>query len=71
MHPALEILYYRLLGARMGRNVHMDKGAQLGKYDLLTFCDGCRVDTVLVCRFAVEHEGYFRLDKVVIGRRPW
>jgi hypothetical protein len=47
----------------------MDKGARLGKYDLLTFCDGCRVNTVLVRGFVVEHEGYFRLDKVVIGEK--
>jgi hypothetical protein len=69
MHPALEILYYRLLGARVGRNVRIDKGARLGEYDLLTFCDGCRVDTALVRGFAVEREGYFRLDKVVIGEK--
>ncbi|KAJ7738205.1 hypothetical protein B0H14DRAFT_3516093 [Mycena olivaceomarginata] len=69
MHPALEILYYRLLGTRVSRNVRMDKGARLGKYDLLTFCDGCRVDTALMRGFAVEHEGYFRLDKVVIGEK--
>ncbi|KAF7357014.1 Peroxisomal-coenzyme a synthetase [Mycena venus] len=51
MHPALEILYYRLLGARVGRNVRIDKGAKLGEYDLLTFRDGCRVDTALVRGF--------------------
>ncbi|KAJ7754903.1 hypothetical protein B0H14DRAFT_2635351 [Mycena olivaceomarginata] len=69
MHPSLEILYYRLLGARVGRNVRIDKCARLGEYDLLTFCDGCRVHTALVRGFAVEREGYFRLDKVVIGEK--
>ncbi|KAF8129664.1 acetyl-CoA synthetase-like protein [Mycena galopus ATCC 62051] len=69
MHPALEILYYRLLGARIGRNVHIAKDARLGEYDLLSFGDGCRVDTALVRGFAVEREGCFRLDRVVIGEK--
>lgn len=67
MHPSLEILYYRLLGARIGRNVNIAKGAKLGEYDLLTFRDGCRVDTALIRGFSVEREGYFRLDNIVIG----
>ncbi|KAJ7272639.1 acetyl-CoA synthetase-like protein [Mycena haematopus] len=69
MHPALEILYYRLLGAHIGRNVRIAKDARLGEYDLLTFKDGCRVDTALVRGFAVEREGCFRLDRVVIGEK--
>ncbi|KAJ6561109.1 acetyl-CoA synthetase-like protein [Mycena vulgaris] len=69
MHPTLEVLYYRLLGARIGRNVHIDKGAKLGEYDLLTFRDGCRVDTALIRGFCVEREGYFRLDNIVIGEK--
>ncbi|KAJ6474655.1 acetyl-CoA synthetase-like protein [Mycena vitilis] len=69
MHPSLEILYYRLLGARIGRNVRIEKGAKLGEYDLLTFRDGCRVDTALVRGFCVEREGFFRLDNVVIGEK--
>ncbi|KAJ7367145.1 acetyl-CoA synthetase-like protein [Mycena albidolilacea] len=69
MHPSLEILYYRLLGARIGRNVSIEKGAKLGEYDLLTFRDGCRVDTALIRGFAVEREGYFRLGSIVIGEK--
>ncbi|KAJ7607839.1 acetyl-CoA synthetase-like protein [Mycena polygramma] len=69
MHPSLEILYYRLLGARIGRNVRIEKGAKLGEYDLLTFRDGCRVDTALIRGFCVEREGFFRLDNVVIGEK--
>ncbi|KAJ7623641.1 acetyl-CoA synthetase-like protein [Roridomyces roridus] len=57
MHPSLEILYYRLLGAHVGRNVSIAKGAKLGEYDLLTFRDDCR------------REGYFRLDNIVIGEK--
>ncbi|KAJ6605825.1 AMP-dependent synthetase and ligase [Mycena sp. CBHHK59/15] len=69
MHPELELLYYRLLGARIGRNVRIDKSAKLGEYDLLTLRDGCRVDTALVRGFCVEREGFFRLDNIVIGER--
>ncbi|KAJ7708845.1 acetyl-CoA synthetase-like protein [Mycena rosella] len=69
MHPTLEVLYYRLLGAHIGRNVHIEKDAKLSEYDLLTFRDGCRVDTALIRGFCVEREGYFRLDKIVIGEK--
>ncbi|KAK7031546.1 peroxisomal-coenzyme A synthetase [Favolaschia claudopus] len=70
VHPALERLYFRLLGARIGRNVRIDKGARLGEYDLLTLRDGCRVDGgALVRGFAVEREGYFRLDHVIVGEK--
>ncbi|KAF7289447.1 Peroxisomal-coenzyme A synthetase [Mycena chlorophos] len=70
MHPSLEILYYRLLGAHIGRNVTIQKGARLGEYDLLTFRDGCRVDgNTLIRGFCVEREGCFRLDPIVIGER--
>ncbi|KAF7309534.1 Peroxisomal-coenzyme A synthetase [Mycena indigotica] len=72
MHPCLERLYYRLLGARIGRNVTIEKGARLGEYDLLTFRDGCRVDRNTVIRgFCVEREGCFRLDPIVIGERSF
>jgi len=68
MHPSLEIFYYRMLGARIGKNVHIDARAQLGEYDLITLHDGCRIDTSLVRGFCVERDGYFRLDNIVIGR---
>ncbi|KAF7353427.1 Peroxisomal-coenzyme a synthetase [Mycena sanguinolenta] len=48
MHPSLEILYYRLLGARIGKGVRISKHARLGEYDLLTFSDGCVVDKALI-----------------------
>lgn len=69
MHSSLEILYYRMLGARIGKNVYIDKQARLGEYDLITLHDGCRIDTSLVRGFCVEREGFFRLDNITIGRR--
>ncbi|KAJ7861881.1 acetyl-CoA synthetase-like protein [Mycena leptocephala] len=68
MHPSLEILYFRLLGARIGKNVRIYKGARLAEFDLLTLRDGCLVDAALIRGFCVEREGFFTLDRIVIGR---
>ncbi|KAK7050753.1 peroxisomal-coenzyme a synthetase [Favolaschia claudopus] len=68
MHPSLEILYYRLLGARIGKGVKIDKQARLGEYDLLTFEDGCVVDNALIRGFCVERQGFFTLGRISIGR---
>ncbi|KAJ7246783.1 acetyl-CoA synthetase-like protein [Mycena haematopus] len=68
MHPSLEILYYRLLGARVGKGVKISKHARLSEYDLLTFGDGCIVDNALIRGFCVEREGFFTLDRISIGR---
>ncbi|KAK7062500.1 peroxisomal-coenzyme a synthetase [Favolaschia claudopus] len=68
MHPSLEILYYRLLGARIGKGVKIDKQARLGEYDLLTFEDGCVVDNALIRGFCVERQGFFTLGRITIGR---
>ncbi|KAJ7455805.1 acetyl-CoA synthetase-like protein [Mycena latifolia] len=68
MHPSLEILYFRLLGARIGKNVRIYNGTKLGEFDLLTFRDGCLIDSALIRGFCVEREGYFTLDRIVIGR---
>jgi acetyltransferase-like isoleucine patch superfamily enzyme len=65
-HPALEIWYYRLLGAKIGKNVRIDRHARLGEFDLITIGDGCRIDNTLVRGFCVEREGYFRLEPIVI-----
>ncbi|KAJ7917936.1 hypothetical protein B0H13DRAFT_2439611 [Mycena leptocephala] len=56
IHPSLNVLYYRLLGARIGKNVTIDDDARLGEFDLLTFGDGC------------VREGIFTLAKISIGR---
>ena len=68
MHPKLEILYYRMLGARIGRDVIIDPEAKLAEYDLLTLHDGCRIDKSLMRGFCVERDGCFRLEPIVIGR---
>ncbi|KAF8887354.1 acetyl-CoA synthetase-like protein [Infundibulicybe gibba] len=69
MHPTLQILYYRLLGARIGDNVQIAEDVFLGEPDLITLEDGCRIDNSSLRGFRVESDGYFRLDNIVIGRR--
>ncbi|KAI0828951.1 acetyl-CoA synthetase-like protein [Trametes gibbosa] len=68
LHPSLEILYFRMMGAKIGRNVSIDSNAKLAEFDLLTLHDGCHIDNALIRGFCVEREGCFRLDPVVIGR---
>ncbi|KAJ7189098.1 acetyl-CoA synthetase-like protein [Mycena filopes] len=68
MHPSLEVLYYRLLGAHIGKGVKIDEHAKLGEFDLLTFNDGCVVDKALIRGFCVERDGFFTLDRISIGR---
>ncbi|THU98088.1 acetyl-CoA synthetase-like protein [Dendrothele bispora CBS 962.96] len=67
-HPSLEKLYYRLLGARIGKNVVIDPKTRLGEFDLITLEDGCRLDSALVRGFCVETNGHFRLGNVTIGQ---
>lgn len=67
MHPALERLYMQLLGARVGKNVKINKLARFGEYDLLDIGDNCQIDKALVRGFCVERDGYFRLGHITIG----
>jgi hypothetical protein len=62
------VLYCRLLGARIGKNVTISSSAAIGEYDLLTLQDGCRIDKALVRGFCVERDSCFRLAPIVIGR---
>ncbi|KIM35873.1 hypothetical protein M413DRAFT_78898 [Hebeloma cylindrosporum] len=69
LHPSLEILYYRLLGAHIGNDVRIHENAKLGEFDLLTLHDGCLIDRAVVRGFCVERDGFFRLGTVTIGER--
>lgn len=57
-----------MLGAHIGKDVHIDKAARLAEFDLLRFEDGCRVDRSHVRGFCVEIDGFFCLNQVAIGR---
>ena len=70
MNPFLEILYYRMLGAKIGSHVAIDSHATLGEFDLLNLQDGCCIDALSQVRgFRVERNGFFSLDYINIGRR--
>ena len=60
-------IYYRLLGARIGRDVHIDERMRLYECDLLTLQDGSRLEARTLSGFRVERDGYFRLAPVTIG----
>ncbi|KDR80877.1 hypothetical protein GALMADRAFT_241361 [Galerina marginata CBS 339.88] len=70
-HPSLVILYYRLLGANIGQDVLIDEHTKLFECDLLTFEDGCHVDTSTLRGFCVERGGCFTLAPITIGRKAF
>ncbi|KAI5806142.1 hypothetical protein EDC01DRAFT_700371 [Geopyxis carbonaria] len=63
------VLYYRLLGAQIGRGVTIDRRAVLGEYDLLVIGDGVTLDQCTVRPFAVERHSRMYLGRIVLGRR--
>ena len=71
MHPSLSLVYYRLLGAKIGRDVYLDLKVRLYECDLIELKDGCRIDTPSLRGFCVERDGYFRLAPVTIGKKAF
>ncbi|KAI1079737.1 hypothetical protein F5B20DRAFT_590238 [Whalleya microplaca] len=63
----LEIFYYRLLGAKIGRGVTI-KNTQLGEWDLLNIGDGVTLDGCTVRPMAGERNTTMYLGKIEIGR---
>ncbi|QIW94821.1 hypothetical protein AMS68_000339 [Peltaster fructicola] len=60
-------LYYRCLGAQIGRNATIDKDAKLGEYDLITIGDNVVLDACSVRPFAVERNTSMYLGRIRIG----
>ncbi|KIM44384.1 hypothetical protein M413DRAFT_67790 [Hebeloma cylindrosporum] len=71
LHPSLTVLYYRLLGASIGRDVCIDDRTRLYECDLIALQDGCHLDTATLRGFCIERDGYFRLEPITIGRRAF
>ena len=71
LHPSLTVLYYRLLGARIGKNVHINDTTKLYECDLITLQDGCHLDTATLRGFCVERDSHFRLGPITIGRKAF
>lgn len=60
--------YYRWMGASIGKNVKISKGAHLGQPDLLTIDDDVVLDAAIIRPFSLE-KNHFVLLPIVIGRR--
>ena len=71
LHPSLTVLYYRLLGARIGKDVYIHNSTRLYECDLITLGDGCHLDTATLRGFCVERDGHFRLEPIAIGRKAF
>ena len=66
-HSRLIVLYYRLLGARIGRGVFIHRHAQLGEYDLLHIHDGAFIGAKVTLRPFQLLSGAFRLARITVG----
>ena len=62
------LLYYRLLGAKIGKCVSIAKTATLGEYDLLDIGDNAELDACLCRPFAVERNTSMYLRRIVLGK---
>ncbi|KAJ0380613.1 hypothetical protein COL922a_013995, partial [Colletotrichum nupharicola] len=60
-------MYYRLLGAHIGRNVRIHEHASLGEYDLLYLADNVVLENCIIRPFAVERNTSMLLAPIHIG----
>lgn len=60
------IWYFRLLGAKIGRNVLLDIHAKLGEYDLITVGDNTWIDNASIRPFCLDR-GTMLLREIRIG----
>ncbi|KAK6384161.1 hypothetical protein LTR65_009829 [Meristemomyces frigidus] len=61
------VWYYRCLGAKIGRDVSLNKGATLGEYDLITIEDGVVLERCTVRPFAAERNTSMYLGRISIA----
>ncbi|KAF3480824.1 uncharacterized protein GIQ15_06171 [Arthroderma uncinatum] len=61
------ILYYRALGARIGRNVQIHEFASLGEYDLIDLGDNAVLDHCICRPFSAERNTSMLLRPIRIG----
>lgn len=59
--------YYRLLGAKIGKNVTINKGAKLGEWDLVEIADNAVLERCTVRPFAAERNTSMYLGRIRIG----
>ena len=61
------VLYLRLLGAKIGKNVTLQKGVTTGEWDLITIEDNVVLERSIVRPFAAERNTSMYLGKIHIG----
>lgn len=61
------VLFYRLLGAKIGKNVTLSPSAKLGEYDLIEIGDNVVFDTCQCRPFAVERNTSMLLKRIRVG----
>jgi acetyltransferase-like isoleucine patch superfamily enzyme/acyl carrier protein len=66
MNESTKIMYYRLMGAKIGKNVHIT-GTLVGEWDLLEVRDGASLSQCMCRPFAVEGNTSMYLGRIVIG----
>ncbi|CAG8426467.1 unnamed protein product [Penicillium salamii] len=62
------VAFYRLLGAKIGKNVTIAPSTKLGEYDLIEIGDNVTLDTCQVRPFAVERNTSMLLKHIRIGK---
>lgn len=65
--PWSRILYFRLMGVKIGKNVSIAKGAALGEYDLITIGDNVTLERCKCRPFAAERNTSMYLGRITIG----
>lgn len=61
------VLYFRLMGAKIGRNVTLNQGVTLGECDLVNIEDGAALERCIVRPFAAERNTSMYLGRITIG----
>lgn len=67
MSNTTRVWYYRCLGAKIGKDVTMNKGATLGEYDLISIGDNVVLERCTVRPFAAERNTSMYLGRITIG----
>ncbi|PNS19318.1 hypothetical protein CAC42_2495 [Sphaceloma murrayae] len=62
------VMYYRMLGAKIGSGVTIARSATLGEYDLLEIGNGATLDKCIFRAFAVEKHTAMYLGRVKLGK---
>ncbi|EHK46238.1 hypothetical protein TRIATDRAFT_80644 [Trichoderma atroviride IMI 206040] len=66
MNGSMKLMYYRLMGAKIGKNVQIS-GTSVGEWDLLDIRDGATLSQCMCRPFAVEGNTSMYLGRIVIG----